>query len=243
MKRYRLLLNGLVVLLFAWAPALAQKAADPPKKEKDPAAKKAPKPKRPRKPKSGLRGYYAQIASVCKLTPEQVAKFKEALKPYFEAQKANKEKMASLRKSAGEARKAKEKDKAAQLSKELKALTDSLTALRAKAMDVLTPEQKVTWEGQLLYNSAMGRFKKTGIDEAQQKKIRALCVAKAKEAFDATDRKAKSAVRNALAKQVYETILTPEQQAKAKKPGAPRKPRKKKGGDKGGPEGKEKKST
>jgi len=226
MKKYGWLLGSLLALGLGLTPALAQApggAGDPGKKDRP--------GKKERKAKGGLRGYYAQIASICKLTPEQVEKFAEALKPYMEAQKANRDKLTELRKAQTEARKAKDKDKAAQIAKQIKEIQDAIDALRAKAMDVLTDDQKIVWEGHLLYRSAMQRFKKTGVDEAQQKKIREMCDAKGKAIFEAKDEKAKRAIRNALAKEVFDTVLTPEQQAKAKaaKPKTPREKRPKKG--------------
>ena len=225
MKRYRWLLSGVVALGFALAPVGLAKDADAPAEP--------PKKKRKPKRKTGLRGYYAVVASVCKLTDEQVAKMKEALQPYQEAQKANREKLAELRKAQREARKAKDKDKAAAIAKDIKAIQDPIDALRAKAMDVLTPEQKVLWEGHLLYQSAMQRVKRAGLDDAQTKKIREMCDAKAKESSEAKDAKAKRAIRNALGKEIRETILTPEQQAKLKKPKPPRPKKPKAGGAKG----------
>jgi len=213
-KRYRWLLSGFLALGFALAPLAYAKnpgaPGEPPKKKK--GERKQPKRK------TGLRGYYAVVASVCKLTDEQVAKLKEALKPYQDAQKANKDKLTELRKAQSEARKAKDKDKAAAIAKDIKAIQGPINALRAKAMDVLTDEQKIVWEGQLLYQSAMRRYKKAELDEAQTKKIREMCDAKAKDAFEAKDEKAKRRMRSALTKQIGETVLTPEQRAKLKKP-------------------------
>lgn len=237
MRRYRWLLSGFLAAALALTPTLLAKDAAAPG---DAPRKKKGDRKKPKKRKTGLRGYYAVVASVCKLTPEQVDQLKEALKPYQEAQKASKEKLTELRKAQKEARKAKDKAKAAEIGKQIKEIQGPITALRAKAMDVLTQDQKILWAGHLLYQSAMQRYKKTGLDEAQKKKIREMCEAKAKEMFEAKDEKAKRALRNALAKEVYETVLTPEQQAKVPKPGERRKPREKgakkrpkKGGEKG----------
>ena len=215
MRRSGLLLSGLLVLMLGSSPLLAA-PGDAPKKAK----------KQPGKGKTGLKGYYGIVASVCKLTDEQVAKLKEALKPYEEARaKLNKDN-AELRKGLTEAKKAKDEAKLRELGAQRKKLSDqrkAVEAMQKKAMDVLTEEQKATLEGHQLYVSSMRKYKRLGLEEAQQAKIRDLCVAKGKEIL-AADNKTKGAIRKAVSQEIEENVLTAEQRTALKQP--PKKPAK-----------------
>ena len=248
MRRYRWWLSCLLVAAFAAAPALAQDAGGK-KKKKERAAKKERPAKKERKPKGDRRrkgggGLAGQIAKVCQLSEQQQADLQEALKAYTAAQKEARERQGELRKAMAEARKAKDKDKFKELAQQQKALMGPANDALAKAMGVLTPEQRAKWEGSKLARQVLGRLKKAELDDAQKKAVEALCTKKAQELKDSDEKTKRSASRTVL-QEVVDNILTADQKAKVntRKPGAGKKPRDKgpkKPGEKGARKGKKK---
>jgi len=214
MRRYALVLCGLAVLLLACPSAVA-------KKDKPKAEGKAKKDKPKKGNKGKLRGYYAIMAGVLELTDEQKDKMTEAITARDAAlaewdEGEDGKKLAELVKKAKEA----DKDAARGLRKEAAALRKERAELeaaqKAKIMEVLTEEQKVKWEGHLLYTQMMRQFKKVGLTKEQEGKIRALCAAKGAEAIAAAgDRKALKKLRADLAAAISADVLTEEQRTKA----------------------------
>jgi hypothetical protein len=217
MKRSRWLLCCLLVATFPLTTMLAAEGDKP---------KPAKAKKKPPKKRGGLPGIYAHVPKVCKLTEEQTAKFKEAMAAYLDARNAQRAKQKELRTAQAEAKKNNDKDKLKQIGEEIKKMRTELSALAAKSLDVLTDDQKGLFEGHKLYMQMMGKFKKTGLEEAQAEKIRSLCAAKGGEYLKA-DAKARRPIRNALAKEIEEKILTDEQRAKLKAPPKKKTPPKK----------------
>jgi len=182
-----------------------------------------------------LKGYYAIMVSTLNLSEEQQAKLKAvleareaALKEWDAGEKG--QKLAELAKKTDDAEARKE---ARPLREERQKLELSF---KPKVMEILTPEQKVKWEGQLLYTQMMARFKKVEPTEEQTGKIRALCDEAGKAAGEAADEQTAKKVRDDLAEKITSDVLTAEQREKLKaKPEKPAgKDVKKEKGDKSG---------
>jgi Spy/CpxP family protein refolding chaperone len=224
-----LLLSATLALLIASPAVLAEEG-------KAPAAK------------SPLRGEYAIMASELKLSDQQVADLAAKVKAKDEAlaawEKENGEKFKAAQEAAKKAKEGNDKEAAKKAAEELRALNEARAKIQSDAMTgiyaLLTPEQKEAWEGFVLYRSAMARFRKAGLTEDQQKKVRELAGAAAKELSGATGdektvRQAKGQVQAKLAKDV-EALLTAEQKEALKsaakpadeKPAAEKKPTEKK---------------
>lgn len=206
MKKFAWVLCGVAVLTLA-CPTMAAKDD---KKAADKAGKK-------KEGKGALKGYYAIMSSVLDLSDEQKAQLtgkiearNAALKAWDEGEKG--QKFAELIKKSKDADKEIRKEVTA-LRKERAEVTASH---QAKIMDVLTAEQKTTWEGHQLYTQMMRQFKKLAPTEAQEGKIRTLCAAKAADAQAAAgDAKALRKIRTDLAASITADVLTDEQRAKA----------------------------
>lgn len=206
-------------------------------------AAKEKKAKRGKRAKSGLRGEYAVMASVLKFTDAQKTQLAEKLKVCAAEAKAwseaNADKLAEIKKQQAEARKNKDKDAMRKIAADSKALRAQGAAIKAKsiaaARAILTPAQKQQWAGFTVYRSIMRRFKRVGLTEDQDRKVRELCNAKAKD-IPADDKKAAGRAYRELSAAITDSILTPEQKAKLTAK-APRKPRDKKapGDDKNKP--------
>ena len=236
MKRIAWLLVLAVALTAMNAPIQAKA-----KKEGAAGAKaKRDKPKREKKPrgnkgdKGGLRGEHAMMAKVLNLTDTQKAQLAEKLKACAEETKkwreANADKLAEIKKQQAEAKKNKDKDamkKIAAQSKELRAEeAKNRGAATAAAMSILTPEQKAQWAGFALYRQVVGKFKKVELTDEQDKKVRDMCNATAKD-LPEDDKKARGKAYKELTTSIIESILTAEQKTKmtAKGGGKPKKER------------------
>jgi len=211
-------------------PSVAVAQDDAPKK----ARKKARDRKKPPK-KKRLPGEYGIMASVLKIQEPQLTKFNAAVQAYGETMKAwqagpDGAKLAELQKAAQEAKKAKDKDKAKELSQQMKPLMAQRAKVqaeeRAAIMAVLTPEQKAQWAGFTIYRTAMRRYKRLKLSEEQTKQVRDLCDAAAKTMPPSSDRKAYGQARKKLDAEIVEKVLTPEQRDELKKK-PERKPREK----------------
>ena len=239
-----------IVWLLVFAVALMATGAPVQAKKQDGAG--GAKPKREKKPrgdkkggKGGLRGEYAIMASTLKFTDAQKAELADKLKACAEASKKwredNKDKLAEIKKQQAEARKNKDKDamkKVAEQSKELRAEEAKIRgAAVAAAKAVLTDEQKQQWAGFMVYRQVMRKFKKAELTEEQDKKVREMCDAKAKD-IPEDDKKARGQAYKALSTAITDSILTADQKAKLtaqrpkkeprdkKAPGDKKKPRK-----------------
>lgn len=225
-KMSKWLLCVLMALTLTAGSALAEDAAKP-KKKKPARAKKA----RPKKAKSGLRGEYAIMVSVLKLTDDQKAKLIEIVKAQGEAKKALAEKSAPLRKEMAEAKKAGDKAKGKEIAAKLKELRGDRKASRAEIQAILTDEQKTAWAAFNVYRNACRKFAKCKLTDDQKKAIRDLCT---KGDVKLTgDKKADNAAIKALTDKISADILTDEQRkamvpkpkVKKDKPAGDKKPR------------------
>jgi len=189
--------------------------------------------------KSSLRGEYAIMVKICELTDAQktdlAAKVTACAAEAKTWREANADKLADIKKKSDDAKKAKDKDAmkaVATASKELRAEETKLKgAAAAAARSILTDEQKVKWNGFIVYRSVIGRLKKAEVTEAQDAQIRTLCTTKAP-AITAADGKEKSKAYKELSTTIIDTVLTADQKAKLTAKREKPAPKDKKDGDK-----------
>ncbi len=253
MPRYMLWLGGvgLLAVLLVATPLMAEEddeGGHTPRKQKTEKVKKEKKPREggaEKAPKSAIRGTYEQIAKDVGLSEAQRAEFEAAIVAKNEAVKAwdagaDGQKLADLKKQAGEARKAKDKETADRLREEMKPLEEARKTLladrEAAVMAVLTDEQRSQWATTRLTEGVLKSCRKMNLSESQQAEVRRLCSAAAAKGGDA------KALQKDVMKQVQEEVLTDEQKAKpakeggekkerGEKPEKPRKEKKSRGGD------------
>lgn len=245
MKRLFCVVWALALLALMARPVLVQAA---PADEDKPKKARKEKPNRPKKGKSGLRGEYAIMGSVLKLTDDQKAKLEALIKEMNEAvrteMEAAKEKMAEVKKEMEAAKKAKDKAAGQAARKKMTELKKASLAVKAgfqkKILELLTAEQRGKWGGFVLYRRVSGMFAKAKLTDDQKKTIRPLCDAAAKELGDlalSTAREDKKKIGAALKKlgdKITKEILTNEQaegMKKKPKPKGDKKDRKKKGAE------------
>ena len=215
-----------IVWLLVLGIALVTVGAPVQAKKNDGAA--GAKPKRERKPrgdkkggKGGLKGEYAIMASELKFTDAQKADLAEKLKACAENAKKwrtdNADKLADIKKKQAEARKNKDKDAMKKIAADSKALRDEEMKIRNSAVDaakaILTDEQKVQWAGFMVYRQVMRKFKKAELTDEQNKKVRDLCNAKAKD-IPEDDKKARGRAYKELSDSITNDVLTADQKAK-----------------------------
>jgi Spy/CpxP family protein refolding chaperone len=185
--------------------------------------------------KDTLKGVYAQMVTICKLSDQQVTDLKTKVKARDDAVAAWMTPNADKMKAADEAvKKAKEgSDKAAgkKANEDRQKLMAERTKIEADGMvaiyAVLTPEQKQAWDGQQMYMQMSGRFKRANLTEEQRTKIRPLCDQAAKDEAvvkgdEKAARKAKSDIQAKVIKTIEDTILTAEQKAEMAKKQEPK---------------------
>ncbi len=250
MKRLFCVVWALALLALTAGPVLAQAA---PAAEDKPKAKK-PRKDKPKKGKSGLRGEYAIMGSVLKLTDDQKAKLEALLKEMKEAIRtdmaASKEKAAEIKKEMEAAKKAEDKAAGQAARKKMMELKKASLVVKAgfqkKILELLTAEQRGKWGGFVLYRRICRVFAKAKLTDDQKKAVRPLCDAAAKELGDlalSTAREDKKKIGAALKKlgvKITGEILTNEQVEGMKKKPKPKGDKKKPGDKKDkkkGPEG------
>jgi len=168
---------------------------------------------------SGLRGEYAIMASVTKMDDAQKAKLLAQVQANEKAVQdwdaANGEK---IRKIEAELEALGEKatpEKVKSLNDDLDALNnarfkvekDGKTALLA----LLSPDQKVLWEGFTAYRQMSLRYRRAKLTETQDQAVRKLCDDAGKSLLDAKDAKARMDIIDAIAKEISEKVLTEAQ--------------------------------
>jgi len=229
MRHWKGLVLGLALALLVAAPVLAQEeGAEKPEKAE----------------KSALRGEYAIMASVCRMTDAQKAELEAAVKAKSAAVAAwedgNRAKIEDLKKQQADAKEKGDKEAQKRAVEGMKALKEQLSALEAehgaKIAAILTPEQCQAWEGFKLYRGLMWRCRKAELDEGQKAKVRGLANEAAKKmlAVEGAGKEAEEArnkIEQALKASVENDVLTAEQKEKMK-PAA--KQPKEKAGEEGG---------
>jgi Spy/CpxP family protein refolding chaperone len=177
------------------------------------------------------------MVTECKLTAEQQATLKEKVAAKIAALEAWNKDNAEKLKAAEDAQKATRsgtddaaKKKAGADLKALQTARDAATAQADEAiLAVLTPDQKIAWEGSKLCQATIAKYRKANLTEDQLAKVKSVCLAGAKElaAAQGDDRKAKTArsvVPLKIRFAIDEVILTPEQR-EAVAPPAPAPPK------------------
>jgi len=214
MRHWKGLVLGLALALLVAAPVLAQEeGAEKPEKAE----------------KSALRGEYAIMASVCRMTDAQKAQLEAATKAKSAALAAwedvNRAKIEDLKKQQADAKEKGDKEARKRVGDEMKALKEQLSALEAEhgaqIAAILTPEQCQAWEGFKLYRGLMWRCRKAELDEGQKAKVRGLANEAAKKMLAVTGagkeaEEARNKIEQELKASVENDVLTAEQKEKIK---------------------------
>jgi len=223
---------GAAGLCLALVGAQAWAAGSSTPKTTKPAAKTpaSTTPKKDAPPrKYPVTGEYVPMIRECSLTPEQVEQLgakiqakKEALAA-FDRQKPLK-KMA-LNKDRTTARAKGDKPAIDKAEQALKALDQERAKIEAaqegQILGILKPEQRLTWEGYLLYQVVAGELKASGLTEAQSARLRAMCDESAKKLASSTDR---AKVRKETAQEIVKAVQAHGLDAESP-PAEPEKPR------------------
>lgn len=231
MKRSILTLAAVLALLVV-SPVLAEK--EKPAKAAKPAAEKAQaagKEMKKEKDTSGLKGYYAIMASVTGMDDAQKAQLKAKVDARDAELKAwdatNGEKLKQLSAANKAAEEAKDKAKVKQLTEEKKALVTERATLEKKhdaaIESLLTSEQKTKLAAHNVYTGTMAHYAKVPVTDAQKEKIRAMA-AEVTPTLPAEGKPRKEAL-NAFWTKVDNEVLTAEQRAALN---APKEPKEKK---------------
>ena len=168
--------------------------------------------------KSDSPGEYAVMAKVLNFTDAQKAELVETLKACAAdargRQEINARRLAWLNEKLAEAKKNKNEDAMTEILEKFKALRAEEAKARdvatAVVMEILTPEQKRQWAGYNVYRQIIPRFKRIVLTDEQDKKVRDMCTAKAKD-IPAADAKARAEAYEALTAAIIESVLTAEQ--------------------------------
>jgi|GEM_PF-4026570 len=171
--------------------------------------------------KSGLRGYYAVVASKTNMTDEQKEQLAAIAKERAEALttwgKENKANLDELREKVKSARDANDKEAAKQARAEQQRIRqqqrDLVEKYNQKIRDIMTPAQRINWESLRLKQSVMGRYKRLGLTGEQEQQIEALCheAAKAADALDDRNATAMKPIYSKLYADVQSQVLTDSQ--------------------------------
>ncbi len=228
------LLAALMVSGMAWAqedtssddePARKVKKERREKKDKAPKVKKEKKAKVQKEKKAKVvkgewEKTWAPMARQLSLSADQTATLKQKVDAknaaIAEWNKTNAEKLNAIKASMKDARKNDNKDEMKKLKDEMGELSKARKTIESDAqaacMGVLTAEQKSKWEGIQFCSKVMGKYRKAGLDEAQQAKAEQLCLAAAGQLASA-DKKAHKSVISKLDGDI-KALLTDAQKEK-----------------------------
>ena len=172
-----------------------------------------------------------QLVRECTLGEDQQAEVRAKIKARDEIlakwDNENAERMQAAEIAAQDAKDANDADKKKEAGRTLRELRtereESAGDAGAAILKVLTPDQKAAWQGYLLYQSTVKRYRRAELDEEQQKKIRDACDVAAKELGevdqDAKPGKAQKAINEKLRWAIDIFVLTGEQrEALTRKP-------------------------
>jgi len=176
---------------------------------------------------NGFLAEYAEMPEVLDLTDAQKSELDETLQACAaddkERQKLNAFLLGDLHKRLVRAREGGDNKAMASITEQINVVKAKIAQKRRVAvaviMDILTDEQKAEWAGYTIYRLVIPRFRKAELTDEQDKKVRALCTAKAKD-IPAEDAKARAEALAALVASIIESVLTDEQkyQVTGKKP-------------------------
>jgi hypothetical protein len=228
MRTSRSILAGLAIAGLAFSPLYAAEGhGDKEVKKVAPANKADPLAKG-----GGFAGNLDELATTVGLSDEQKTKL-QAMKDSCakELDKYDKANEARLTTAQGRLDKlASEKgDKADRERKEIKAFQDSVKAGREavqaandkKLFALLTPAQRAKWNTPILKNEVDKEFSMTFLDAKQEDRIASACAGQAKSLAQPLDAEKLGKSLDGLKLQVFNTILTPKQQADYRKSKAP----------------------
>jgi hypothetical protein len=189
--------------------------------------------------KEAVEAEAALMISECKFTAEQQETFKAKVKEKLDALEAwtaaNADKLKAAEDASKAARTSTDQAVKKKASDDLKALDAARTSATAKAdaaiLAVLTAEQKQAWEGVLVYQAQVARYKKVNPTEEQLARIKAACAAAGRDMADArakaagddrAEKKAKTDLDGKLRWAIETIILTAEQREAVTKKPAPK---------------------
>ena len=221
------------------APKTDAPKVEEPKKAEEPAKAEASKPEAPKteapkaeEPKKAeeskkpvLEGQLADMVRECKLSDEQQAKLVQAVadaRTEAEAwQKTNAAKLEAFRKAIQAAQDAGDQEATKKAYGDIMFLREESRAMMTKHQNtiaaILTPEQKVIWQGYRLFVDVVADLKAiVKLTDEQAPKVRPLCEEAAQDLAAIKDEgeeglKARMAVQKKLLTGIKEKILTPEQ--------------------------------
>ena len=218
------LLTALMVSGMAWAQEDTSSGRDEPakkvKKERRQKKDKAPKVKKAKVVKGEWVKTWAPMAQKLDLIADQTATLKQKVEAknaaIAEWNKANAEKLDAIKASMKDAKKNENTDEMKKLKGEMGELSKARKTIETDAtaacMSVLTAEQKSKWEGIKFCGRVMGKYRKAGLDEAQQAKAEQLCLAAGAQLASA-DKKASKGVMTKLDGDI-KALLTDAQKEK-----------------------------
>lgn len=174
--------------------------------------------------KSGkLHGWYAKYAKDLKMTDEQVEKYKQIIDTKQTAEKQWNAENVQAYKQAKEAYTAAKKSgdkKAIKTAKEVynaskKGKYTAGNAFNKAFAELLTDEQKGTYEGVKLASSANWYLKKAGATQAQQAKVKELALIEGAKLAElkASGKKAYNKAKHEFKMKIVDEVLTEEQKA------------------------------
>ena len=231
MRKVMTLLAGLAVLALLTAPVpvraeeeegtrktkKAQRKTTTTKKEKAKKAKKA-KPAQAEEVACFAKDM-EKLTSKVGLTEEQQRKIQDLKATRDTAlgrwDAANQKKMAAIEERlAGSSggKSAKSRKRLERQLKDLKGGRETLAGMYERRMfAVLTQEQRGAWNGRALAEGVLKDLSRLNLDDKQTKQVRQLCMARGQRVPMPVDAARHESIFKAVEKQVYSTILTPDQ--------------------------------
>jgi Spy/CpxP family protein refolding chaperone len=192
-----------------------------------PQPAEAAKPALPQEVQNELQEMFSQ----CQMTDEQKTKVTQiataGMASLAEWNKAHADQMAALQKQMKAASDVKDAAAAQKIRAEAIAVLEERSSIAVKMQQdmlaVMTPEQRLKWNGFVVSQQVKGRFAATQWTAEQAAKIQEMCDAAAKEITAITvegieGARAKGAVLGKLLVAVVNTVMTPEQRAALPQP-------------------------
>ncbi len=205
--------HGLIFVL-----ALASVSAAPAGAKKDKPRKDA-KDEAPVQVDFALLGDFAQLARDVRATPEQQKKFVELQTKRDAALEAwQKRNQDSLRRADEMLLKAKDKKQRKRIAEAVRELNTQREKIRdayfARAIAILTPEQRGKYNGALLKEVMLEEFEKVKLDGQQTAEVARLCVETGARYTGSEPIQSNKGIFRAVAKRIYMKVLTEDQQKK-----------------------------
>ncbi len=171
-------------------------------------------------PAKAMAPWYAQLASQLKLSDEQQSQLTEA----YTQQRQQTVQYKQAKKVFKTARQSEDKQALAKAKKQLTQARIERNAAKKKfnktLNSILNDEQKIGYESMKLFMGIAYYVKPANVTTAQKTQIRKLCDQAAPQVLALTKAttKERNQIKAALLEKVFQTVLTEEQRAKARKP-------------------------